>query len=37
MVCLMPTKDQPNKIASLVAAAVMFEMIALIADNAAGG
>ena len=35
VVCLMPTKDQPNKITSLVAAAVMFEMIALIADNAA--
>jgi guanidinopropionase len=37
VVCLMPTKDQPNKITSLVTAAVMFEMIALIADNAAGG
>ncbi len=36
VVCLMPTKDQPNKITSLVTAAVMFEMIALIADNAAG-
>ena len=36
-VCLMPTKEQPNKITSLVTAAVMLEMIALIADSAAGG
>ena len=36
VVCLMPSKDQPNKITSMVTAAVMFEMIALIADNMAG-
>lgn len=33
VVCLMPTKDSPNKITSLVAAAVMFEIIGLIADD----
>lgn len=33
VVCLMPTKDSPNNITSMVAAAVMFEMIALIADR----
>jgi guanidinopropionase len=33
VVCLMPSKDQPNKITSLVASSVMFELISLIADN----
>ncbi|MCP5082179.1 MAG: agmatinase [Alphaproteobacteria bacterium] len=33
VVCLMPTKDQPNNITSMVAAAVMFEIISLIADR----
>ncbi|MGB2461404.1 MAG: arginase family protein [Candidatus Puniceispirillaceae bacterium] len=33
VVCLMPTKDSPNQITSMVAAAVMFEMIAMIAEN----
>jgi guanidinopropionase len=32
VVCLMPTKDSPNKTTALVAAAVMFEIISLIAD-----
>jgi len=32
VVCLMPTKDTPNQITSMVAAAVMFEMISLIAE-----
>ena len=33
VVCLMPTKDQPNNITAMVAAAVMFEIISLIADR----
>lgn len=33
VVCLMPTKDQPNNITSMVAAAVMFEMITMIAET----
>ena len=33
VVCLMPSKDQPNKITSYTAAAVMFELISLIADR----
>lgn len=33
VVCLIPTKDSPNKITSMVAMAIMFEMISLIADN----
>ena len=33
VVCLMPTKDSPNQITSMVAAAVMFEIIAMIAEN----
>lgn len=33
VVCLMPTKDQPNQITSLVAASVMFELVSLIADQ----
>ena len=32
VVCLMPTKDAPNKQTALVAMSVLFEMIALIAD-----
>ena len=32
VVCLMPTKDAPNQITSMVAAAVMFEMISMIAE-----
>ncbi|MGC6484584.1 MAG: arginase family protein [Candidatus Puniceispirillales bacterium] len=35
VVCLMPTKDHPNQITAMVAAAVMFEMIAMIAENRA--
>jgi len=31
--CLMPTKDSPNKITSMVSMAIMFEMISLIADR----
>lgn len=34
VVCLMPSKDQPNKITALVAASVAFELISLIADHA---
>ena len=33
VVCLMPTKDSPNKITSMVTMAIMFEMISLIADR----
>ena len=33
VVCLMPTKDQRNNITSMVAAAVMFELISLIAEK----
>jgi len=36
VVCMMPTKDSPNNITALTAAAVMFEMIAMIAENATG-
>ena len=32
VVCLMPTKDSPNQITSMVATAVMFEMISMIAE-----
>ena len=31
--CLMPTKDSPNQITSMVASAVMFEIICLISLN----
>ena len=31
--CLMPTKDHPNQITSMVASAVMFEIISLISIN----
>lgn len=33
VVCLMPTKDSPNQITSLVAVSIMFEIICLIADQ----
>ncbi len=33
VVCMMPTKDSPNKITAHTASAVMFEMICLIADT----
>ena len=32
VVCLMPTKDNPNQITSMVATAIMFEMICMISD-----
>ena len=32
VVCLMPTKDNPNQITSMVAAAMMFEMICMISE-----
>lgn len=35
IVCMMPTKDNPNQITALTAAAVMFEMISMIAENVA--
>ena len=31
--CLIPTKDNPNQITSLVATSIMFEMICLMADG----
>ncbi|MEZ5912224.1 MAG: arginase family protein [Paracoccaceae bacterium] len=37
VVCMMPTKDSPNNITALSAGAVMFEMIAMIAENCATG
>ena len=33
VVCMMPTKDSPNNITALVAGAVMFEMISMMAEN----
>lgn len=36
VVCLMPSKDSPNKITSLVTMPIMFELICLIADNVGG-
>ena len=36
VVCMMPTKDSPNNITAMVGAAIMFEMIAMIAENVAG-
>jgi guanidinopropionase len=33
VVCLMPTKDAPNQITAHRAAAIMFEMVAMIAEN----
>ncbi|MEM8978403.1 MAG: arginase family protein [Pseudomonadota bacterium] len=35
VVCMMPTKDNPNQITALTAAAVMFEMISMAAENRA--
>lgn len=34
VVCMMPTKDHPNNITAMVGAAVMFEMVAMMAENA---
>ena len=31
--CLMPTKDNPNNITSMIAASIMFEIICLISHN----
>ena len=31
--CLIPTKDDPNKITSMVAASIMFEIISLVSVN----
>ncbi len=36
VVCLMPSKDHPNNVTSIVAAAIMFEIISLIADRIGG-
>lgn len=36
IVCMMPTKDNPNQITALTAMAVMFEMISMAAENVAG-
>ena len=33
IVCMMPTKDSPNQITALTATSIMFEMIAMIAEN----
>jgi hypothetical protein len=35
VVCLMPSKDQPNQIMAMIAAHVMFELTCLIADRLA--
>jgi guanidinopropionase len=35
VVCMMPTKDSPNQITALTAAAVMFEMISMMAERVA--
>lgn len=32
VVCLMPTKDHPNQITAHTAAAIMFEIVSLVAD-----
>jgi guanidinopropionase len=37
VVCLVPTKDNPNAITAMVAAAAMFEILSLAADSAANG
>lgn len=37
VVCLMPSKDAPNKITALVASAVMFEIISLVTDSLRAG
>ena len=31
--CLMPTKDNPNQITSMIASSIMFEIICLISIN----
>jgi len=36
VVCLMPTKDQPNQITAMVASHLLFELTCLIADRLAG-
>ena len=33
VVCMMPTKDTPNQITAMVGAAIMFEIISMIAEN----
>ena len=33
VVCLMPTKDQPNQITAMVAGAIMFEMLSMMAES----
>ena len=33
VVCMMPTKDSPNKITAINASVIMFEQICLIADR----
>ena len=33
VVCLMPTKDSPNQVTAMVGAAIMFEMISMIAET----
>jgi len=33
IVCMMPTKDNPNQITALTAGAIMFEMISMMAEN----
>lgn len=35
VVCMMPTKNSPNQITAMVGAAIMFEMISMIAENCA--
>ncbi|MDE0305768.1 MAG: arginase family protein [Albidovulum sp.] len=37
IVCMMPTKDSPNQITALTAAAIMYEMISMIAENVRNG
>ena len=37
VVCLMPTKDHPNQMTSLVANSIMFEILCLIGDNLRNG
>ena len=36
VVCLMPTKDHPNRITAHTTAAIMFEIVSLIADRFSG-
>jgi guanidinopropionase len=37
VVCLMPTKDNPNNMTAMAAAHIAFEMVSLIADRRAAG